>query len=432
MSLLHKESYECVVSDLDLTALPPTQTSVEEANIISLNPISSITHGGPLEFLSIGSASHYRDPADMFLALKCRVKKNNKEDLDNTCRVAIINYLINTLFAQVDVFLSGKKITPSVATHAWRSIFEVLLNYGPDAKSTHLETSGFYKDTAGKMDNIDDTNLGFVARRIEDSKPFELYGKLHTDISFQNRYIINNVDMVVRLIRNSHSFCLISDKLNNYELFIDSATLYLRQVKISAPMMLQHAMALEKATIKYPLTRVETVQYTINQGLLIHSIDNVSSGVIPKRIVFGMVDSIASQGAYEKNPFNFKHFDIAQIQVTVDNSDVPFSPLDLNFDECSWLRAYYNMFSGLDRAGLDWGNDITKKDFKEGYGLYVFDLTPDKCYGEHFNVMKKGNLKLKFSFRKPTPSVISLFIYMEYDNVMEITKARNVIFDYTV
>jgi hypothetical protein len=65
--------------------------------------------------------------------------------------------------------------------------------------------------------------------------------------------------MEVRLIRNSHFFCLISDRLNNYELFIDSATFYLRQVKISAPLMLQHAMALDKATIKYPLTRVETV-----------------------------------------------------------------------------------------------------------------------------------------------------------------------------
>ncbi len=70
----------------------------------------------------------------------------------------------------MDVFLSGKKITPSVATDAWRSIFEVLLKYGPDAESTHLETSGFYKDTAGKMDNIDVTNHVFVARKKEISK----------------------------------------------------------------------------------------------------------------------------------------------------------------------------------------------------------------------------------------------------------------------
>jgi hypothetical protein len=73
MSLLHKESYECVVSDLDLTATPPTQTSVEDASIVEYNPIHSLTHGGPIEFLS-----HYTDLSDMHLALKCRVKKNKQ------------------------------------------------------------------------------------------------------------------------------------------------------------------------------------------------------------------------------------------------------------------------------------------------------------------------------------------------------------------
>ncbi len=59
----------------------------------------------------------------------------------------------------------------------------------------------------------------------------------------------NNVDMVLRLIRNPSSFCIMGDANHNYELFIDEAILYMRQVKISPTVMLQHAMALEKATI---------------------------------------------------------------------------------------------------------------------------------------------------------------------------------------
>jgi hypothetical protein len=47
------------------------------------------------------------------------------------------------------------------------------------------------------------------------------------------------------------------------------------------------------------------------------------------------------------------------------------------------------LFSGINRAGLDRGNEITKEDFIGGYGLNSFDLTPDKCYGDHFNVLKK-------------------------------------------
>ena len=66
----------------------------------------------------------------MHLGLKCRVRKNKNEDLDANSNVAIINYLINTLFCQIDIIMNGKKITPSVATHAWRTIFEVLVKMG--------------------------------------------------------------------------------------------------------------------------------------------------------------------------------------------------------------------------------------------------------------------------------------------------------------
>jgi hypothetical protein len=62
----------------------------------------------------------------------------------------------------VDIFLARKKITPSIATHAWCAIFEVLLNFGKDAKSTNLETSGYKKDTAGEIDSLE-KNAGMIA-----------------------------------------------------------------------------------------------------------------------------------------------------------------------------------------------------------------------------------------------------------------------------
>ncbi len=95
--------------------------------------------------------------------------------------------------------------------------------------------------------------------------------------------------------------------------------------------MLQHAMALEKANIKYSLTRVDTIQYTINKVVVCETFDNVSSGILPKRIIFGMVEATAAQGSNTKNPFNFKNFVLSKISVRVDNHDVPNSALNLNF-----------------------------------------------------------------------------------------------------
>ena len=107
MTSMHKESYECVVSDLDLTATPPTQTSVE--SVVEHIPIHTLTHGAPIEFVSYGAGDHYRDLSDVHLGLKCRVRKNKNEDLDANINVAIINYLINTLFCQIDIIMNGKK-----------------------------------------------------------------------------------------------------------------------------------------------------------------------------------------------------------------------------------------------------------------------------------------------------------------------------------
>jgi hypothetical protein len=45
------------------------------------------------------------------------------------------------------------------------------------------------------------------------------------------------------------------------EVFIDEATLYLRQVKISPAVMLQHAMVLEKAAIKYYTCRNNSIYF---------------------------------------------------------------------------------------------------------------------------------------------------------------------------
>jgi len=52
------------------------------------------------------------------------------------------------------------------------------------------------------------------------------------------------------MYRNDDSFSLLSDGLNKYEIFIETATLYLRKCKVSPSIMLSHAMQLEKRYFK--------------------------------------------------------------------------------------------------------------------------------------------------------------------------------------
>ena len=64
--------------------------------------------------------------------------------------------------------------------------------------------------------------------------------------------------------------------------------------------------------------------------------------------------------------------------------------------------------------------------------LFAFDLTPDLSEGgNHFNLVKQGNLRLEIQFAQPLPNTINVITYAEFENIIEIDKSRNVIFDYS-
>ncbi len=64
-----------------------------------------------------------------------------------------------------------------------------------------------------------------------------------------------------------------------------------------------------------------------------------------------------------------------------------------------YIEVYNTLFSGLGKLNYDTGNDISRKEFPNGYAMYTFDLTPDMCGSSlHFNVVQRGNLAIDIKF----------------------------------
>ena len=80
--------------------------------------------------------------------------------------------------------------------------------------------------------------------------------------------------------------------------------------------------------------------------------------------------------------------------------------------------------------GYDRGNQISLEEYSKGFTLFAFDLTPDLDEGSHFHLVKQGNLRLELHFKTGLPQTINVIVYAEFD-VIEIDKARNVLFDYS-
>lgn len=77
------------------------------------------------------------------------------------------------------------------------------------------------------------------------------------------------------------------------------------------------------------------------------------------------------------------------------------------------------------------GNDISYKYFKNGYSLYGFDLSPSLLDGDQFEMAKSGPVSIEFKFSKTTAEPLQVIIYAEQDSVLEISKTRQVLTDYT-
>ena len=217
----------------------------------------------------------------------------------------------------------------------------------------------------------------------------------------------------------------------DYRVKLTEAYLKIRKVKVSPSISIAHELALKKGPAIYPMRRVECKTFIISAGNPSLRKDN---GLVPKTFVFGMVDSAAFNGAYRKNPYNFKTYTTSFLGVTVNGEAVPFRPLQLSFAAANprYIEAYLTMFSGTGKLFYNAGNDISRDDFCNGYGLYAADLTPDMCgSSDHFNVVQRGNLAVDIKFSNVPTDAVSLVCYGEFENTIHIDSERNVIYDYS-
>ena len=100
-------------------------------------------------------------------------------------------------------------------------------------------------------------NLGLTTRSeyTGRSRIVELISPIHVDMFFQEKLLINGVDLHMRFIRAKKYFCLMSDGAVEYRVSIVSANVFIKKVSIAPGIKLAHARALNQANV-YPVDRV--------------------------------------------------------------------------------------------------------------------------------------------------------------------------------
>ena len=425
----------CGKSEVDLFVKRPVQTVMERGGYLDVHPLNTVsTDSGPIEFHIAGSPDEYVDLNDTGLYLRVKIMEGT-DALEDGDKIYPVNNFMHSIFSNVSLIIGDTQVEGGVHMYPYRAYLSNLLLFNADVKDDGaLRASGFAKDISAKMElETNDANAERLAYFKETGNTADFYGPLWLDMLTQSRYLLNQVDIRLRLDRNKSEFCFLRFGDANTKIpsiVIESAVLYVRRVKIDPAVLQTTEETLKLKNALYPVQRTEMLSYTISKGDLSHTKENMFRGQLPKFLVVGMVTNKAYNGDYSSNPFNFQHFSVNHVALYRDGESVPGRPFTPDFDRGLYAREYMGLLSSLELYNRNEDVDIGWANYDSGYTLFGFNLTPDMTMAGHGQPYREGNLRLELKFAKPLKNAINVIVMAVFDGVVEITRHRNVITDY--
>ena len=373
MSVLNEEKFtEGLVSELNLWDLPSVQTSVTGVYFDEIRPLSQVSGESPFEFQISGqNSADFLDLRNSQIYVRLKVTKADGTAL-TTEKVGPANMFLQALFSTTEVTLQNKA-TITCNYNPYRAYIPTLLNYGTDAVSSQLDTQLFFMDDADSPGVTDpaSTNNGLYerAKLINKSRIIDLQGPIFHDLFSMSRYLINQVDVKIKMYRSSAEFCLMAGDQNNYRLNIEDIYILAKKIRVNPAVIYGQSKILEKQNALYPYNKVEVKSVSISTGSTNYTWDNMFQGRRPNKLIIGFVKSRSINGDYKTNPFNFETCSVQQIAVYCDGLPVGGNPLKLDFNPTGGtaiMRAYTNLLISGGKWRQDEGNLLDRKHYLSG------------------------------------------------------------------
>ncbi|GBM28873.1 hypothetical protein AVEN_43586-1 [Araneus ventricosus] len=236
-------------------------------------------------------------------------------------------------------------------------------------------------------------------------------GILHIDLGTQPRLLISGTTIRVRLLKAKDDFTLLATS-GAFHLQIENIRLFIRKCDVSSSIVVGHEKALEQTLIQMPFTRMETKNFTLSSGLKSVIIPNAMNGILPSRMILGLVSNTAFNGDFKKNPLrkNSKNYNLSYISLSENGVQIPMSAYTPSYKNDLFARNYLSLFMDLAQHNTK----VTLEEYKENTCLYVFDLTQDYSASDPFmNVARSGDTSIHLKFDEDLPETVTLLLYME-------------------
>lgn len=427
-SLIHPLTAVAPLPQFELWSVPGTQVSVVSDIETDVRPLSTISIEQPIELTIQSGVDEYINLAETSIYIKARVNLKKKGDAalseaDWNSVVPVQNFL-HSIFSSCEIKIGDKELSLAPQTYPYRAYIESLLAFSDEAKRSYLRGSMWAKEPKNrtkiiKPDTETDTH----------GKWFEMIGRLHLDLTFQEKNLVGGTELKIRLLPSDPRFYFQAGDDLTPSLEIAQLYLEAHKAKVTDDLLDSHTKVIARTPTRYPITRSEVKQQSIAKDSLDASLDNFIRGQIPRRMFVFMVDVDTFNGTFKSNPFSFSHNNLVSIATFIDGVQYPNKPYTPDFSKDLYMREYTRLFDVLNQNRTDTYCTISYEEFKSNSAIFAFNFAPDLSSGPgsngHVSPILHGSLRLVLRFSQALAKPITVLAYCEFDNVIEIDANRN-------
>ena len=438
MDLIHAKSAPAVKSEVQgLISVPNTQEDIKSGHWEVIGPTQSLTGATSIE-LSASSGAFCTDLSASFVRVDFTVTKTGGSIVAaDAC--SLTNLAAHSLFSKINLYVNDVKVSSCDRYYPYTAALLTLTGKSSSwADSGQME--GFYKDTAGQMDDYAAANAGFVAR-----KALIVAGAVGTaapvvSVTFrpylgafaQTKLIPDRTELTLQMERSDDKFALIYNNVAGSTITMTRVKWYVRRVALqddardalSALLLKEHAL--------YPIDRVRCTQKTFKTASF--EFPKLLSGAIPTHLIIGFVSSSAAQGQANQNPLNFANMGLTTLQVNAGGFNFPRKEYKPRFNANMLTgavvsREYHALMMLALKSFSSEGLMFSMADFCGGYALYGFDLTPDLDSG-HWSPSYRGDIDVHGDFAAQPAADVTLVLLSLTPGVFEISGDREIFKDW--
>ena len=391
--------------------------------------ITNTLNMSPYEFVIEACSDSFLCMNSINMDLKIKVTDQRGRPIKARENIAPVNNIFHSMWESIEVKINDDVISPeSTVFIPYKAILETAMSHTQNQTKQTLQAQGWCMDTAGKYADgragAAGENVGFKTRQkwIDSSKEMHFNGPLCADFLRSDNHLAPNNKLTITLRRASDSFALVGSATgDDFKIVITDLALHVRRVRL-AP-RIHNTLMSPSGLERYQTSCTKIKMFQVPKGVRQISEPLITGGIIPKHITIATVASEGALGKMKNNPFYFQHFNVRKLNLRLNSRSIPRNPLRPDFPNQLIAREYSRLFTETGRECMTKPCLISPYDFASGFTIFPFDLTPDKCNGEHTHIGRVGDLDLEMEWNVALPKCITVLVYTAHDQVTTINRA---------